>query len=360
MSVMHVTACRSETLLNHSGHVIPARRLDIGSLALTGASSPIPRLSIAIPTFQRFDLLQESLASVFQRPFGVSFEVLVVDNDPDGDTQAIKAMRHFADHALSYYKNDSNIGMVQNWNRCLELARGDYVTLLHDDDLFGVCFAQAVSHWLSRNGPLAPAMAWRHGVLDQRHNRPPAPPPAVPGRLRSGLLSLRGPVRWISTADLFFGNPFAGTLGIVLERRRALALGGFDPSWHPISDYEFWCRWTEVNGSIGLVRTERTLYRKRENESILPQTRRAFCKRSRDLRERMLANNALPGFLHLLIEPLEQIQRRGLEVDWHTIDQPEPVRPSALRKWAWFVFSAVLVRLAHLMQRLPAAKNKPS
>ena len=35
---------------------------------------------------------------------------------------------------ISYYKNKENLGMFGNWNRCLELARGEWVCILHSDD----------------------------------------------------------------------------------------------------------------------------------------------------------------------------------------------------------------------------------
>ena len=35
---------------------------------------------------------------------------------------------------ITYYQNSQNIGGFNNWNRCLELARGKWICLLHSDD----------------------------------------------------------------------------------------------------------------------------------------------------------------------------------------------------------------------------------
>ena len=34
---------------------------------------------------------------------------------------------------MKYYKNEKNIGMYGNWNRCIELSNGEYLTILNDD-----------------------------------------------------------------------------------------------------------------------------------------------------------------------------------------------------------------------------------
>lgn len=120
-----------------------------------------PRLSIAIPTYRRFDLLAEALSSALAQRFEIPIEILIVDNDPDNDAVALDAMHVFMDQPVSYYKNDTNVGMVMNWNRCLELARGEYVTILHDDDLLEPGFAEEV------NRHLGPGVPWdRHSPGD--------------------------------------------------------------------------------------------------------------------------------------------------------------------------------------------------
>jgi glycosyltransferase involved in cell wall biosynthesis len=60
------------------------------------------------------------------------YEILVVDNNSQDDTE--EKIRRFAGNQLSYIKNQHNIGMIQNWNRCIDLARGKYICILHSDD----------------------------------------------------------------------------------------------------------------------------------------------------------------------------------------------------------------------------------
>ena len=43
--------------------------------------------------------------------------------------------KSFADPRIRYFRHAENIGPTNNWNFCLNEARGSYFLLLHDDDL---------------------------------------------------------------------------------------------------------------------------------------------------------------------------------------------------------------------------------
>ncbi len=88
------------------------------------------KISVCIPTYNRADLLGKTLISVSKQTVR-PYEVIVVDNCSDDDTEAV--VRSFKD--VLYYRNERNLGLVGNWNRCIDLAKGDFLTILHSDDL---------------------------------------------------------------------------------------------------------------------------------------------------------------------------------------------------------------------------------
>lgn len=315
------------------------RRLDIGARV---TADEHPRLSIAIPTFRRFDLLREALASVFLLRFDFPIEVLVVDNDPGNDDLAIEAMQPFTGHSLTYVKNRVNVGMFPNWTRCLDLARGDYVTILHDDDLLEPAFAEEINRWLASSARPGPAMAWRHGMLDQRAQRPAGSDLSLRHRLKALIAPVRRKVKRKSLAQLFFANPFAGTLGIALDRRKAQAMGGFNPAWYPIADYEYWCRWAVAHGPIPVVNRQVGLYRMRQNESMLPETRRAFVTKSRELRERLIADGLVPAYFCRLLDHIQEHQQAAIEDIWRVAGQAPVSRGASARMIGWRAFTALL------------------
>ncbi|HET6848292.1 MAG TPA: glycosyltransferase [Gaiellales bacterium] len=91
-----------------------------------------PRVTVAIPTRNRAAFLREAIASALAQTFD-DIEVLVCDNASEDDTAAV--VGSFADPRLRYERNDRDLGMVGNWNRCIELARGELIANLADDDL---------------------------------------------------------------------------------------------------------------------------------------------------------------------------------------------------------------------------------
>lgn len=89
-----------------------------------------PKISICIPTYNRSDLLRKTLVSVI-RQTTKPYEIIVVDNCSEDDTEAVT--KSFS--GVIYYKNERNLGLAGNWNRCIKLAKGDFLTILHSDDL---------------------------------------------------------------------------------------------------------------------------------------------------------------------------------------------------------------------------------
>ena len=96
-------------------------------------------LSVVIPTFYRGQELREAIQSVLaQKTVEYIWEILVVDNTPldaDGMTPALKEVRQLNSQKLRYYHNRENLGSGYNWNRGAELARGEWICFLHDDDI---------------------------------------------------------------------------------------------------------------------------------------------------------------------------------------------------------------------------------
>ncbi len=92
-----------------------------------------PRVSVCIPTFNRAGYLAEAMASVLAQTYG-DFELIISDNASTDNTGEVAAS--FNDSRVRYYRNPVNIGMAPNYNRCLELARGEYIAFVCDDDLW--------------------------------------------------------------------------------------------------------------------------------------------------------------------------------------------------------------------------------
>jgi abequosyltransferase len=94
-----------------------------------------PFLSVCVPTYNRASFLRECLESVLESAAGhPEVEILVVDNASTDDTPALIA--HFQQHypQVRYHRHAANIGGENNFYAAAQLASGEYVWLLGDDD----------------------------------------------------------------------------------------------------------------------------------------------------------------------------------------------------------------------------------
>jgi glycosyltransferase involved in cell wall biosynthesis len=100
-----------------------------------------PRITVGIPTFNRAEMLRESIESVLSQPRS-DLRLVVCDNASADDTADVVAS--FNDSRLAYVRSDVNVGMIGNLNRAIGLAETEFLVLLPDDDLLYPGYFDAV------------------------------------------------------------------------------------------------------------------------------------------------------------------------------------------------------------------------
>ena len=109
----------------------------------------IPSVSVCIPVFNGANYIRDCIQSVLDQDYS-NYELLVVDNCSTDDTA--KIVRDIEDERIKYIKNEKNIGSVENFNKCIKEAQGEYFVLLpHDDLLLPNCLNQYVSKFDDKN-----------------------------------------------------------------------------------------------------------------------------------------------------------------------------------------------------------------
>jgi glycosyltransferase involved in cell wall biosynthesis len=91
------------------------------------------KFSIGIPAYKsRF--LKECIDSILAQAY-TDFELIIVnDASPENLDDIVNC---FSDNRIRYYVNERNTGaeyVVENWNRCLAYAQGEFFVLMGDDD----------------------------------------------------------------------------------------------------------------------------------------------------------------------------------------------------------------------------------
>ena len=87
------------------------------------------KFTVAIPAYKG-KFLKECIESVLAQSYK-DFELIVVDDASPDNLAEIAAS--FDDPRLSYHRNKTNCGavdVVDNWNKCLAMAKGEYICLM--------------------------------------------------------------------------------------------------------------------------------------------------------------------------------------------------------------------------------------
>lgn len=95
--------------------------------------------SITIPAYKS-QFLEKAIASVVAQTCQ-NWELIIVDDcSPENLQDIVKPFQE--DSRIHYFRNEKNCGavdVVDNWNRCLSHATGDYIICMGDDDCLQPC-----------------------------------------------------------------------------------------------------------------------------------------------------------------------------------------------------------------------------
>jgi glycosyltransferase involved in cell wall biosynthesis len=91
------------------------------------------KFSITVPAYKS-QYLEECMDSVLSQTYS-NFELIILnDASPENLDEIISK---YQDERIRYYKNEKNVGaidVVDNWNKLLEYAQGNYLICMGDDD----------------------------------------------------------------------------------------------------------------------------------------------------------------------------------------------------------------------------------
>lgn len=260
----------------------------------------LPRATVAIPTYKRFDTLLEAIASARSQSDVTSPDVIIVDNEGhSGKPRAVRAALGETDGAsVRYFVNPTNLGMFGNWNRCIELAETPWLTILNDDDVLSPNFLsqslRALDQWEGADG-----IVCKKAIRDRRPSKPEALPQPLLKSLKSKVnkaihrAAFRDEVLRVDARRLFFGNALGNGAGFLFKRSTAVGLGGYDAAEWPSADFLFYVRMA-LNGTLLWLNEELADVGLGDNESMAPEVLLQFVVQLHEIRQR-LVGTALPA-----------------------------------------------------------------
>lgn len=94
------------------------------------------KYSFVLPAYKG-DFFRDAVNSILSQTY-IDFELVIVDDCSPVDLRALISDR-LDDCRITYYRNEVNVGsqsLVYQWNKSISKAKGEYVILASDDDLY--------------------------------------------------------------------------------------------------------------------------------------------------------------------------------------------------------------------------------
>lgn len=172
------------------------------------------KFSVLIPAYKR-QYLQECIDSVLSQTFQ-DFEIVIVDDCSPEDIKSVVYL--FNDSRISFYRNEANCGavdVVDNWNKCLEYAAGDYVICMGDDDKLLPNCLEEYAHLIAKYPGLGVYHGWTE-TIDEHSSFKDITAPRIEYESVYSLIWNR----WNGRTQQFIGD-------FVFDRKKLIDKGGF-------------------------------------------------------------------------------------------------------------------------------------
>lgn len=189
----------------------------------------VPKISVCIPTYNYAHYISVAIESILNQRF-TDFELIIVDDCSKDSTEEVVG-RFLHDKRFLFEQNESNLGLVGNWNKCLSKARGEYIKFVFADDMLASDEALGRMAGILDSDPSVTLVASARHIINSQSeiiglasHFPPdfiADGPEIIGRCLTENSNLIGE----PTAVMF---------------RRADSVRGFDERYHHLVDMEMW------------------------------------------------------------------------------------------------------------------------
>lgn len=211
-----------------------------------------PLVSICIPMYKGEKYLRECLDSVLAQTYA-ELEILIVDDVSSDGSAGIVEEYMKRDKRIILYRNAKNLGLVGNWNKCLELAKGEWIKFVFQDDLIA---PECVEKMLKAVGGHSMVVSERKFIFDNFVTE------QVKDYYSKHLVSLKTLVSpsspaWLNAEKIsnmtmanlslnFIGEPTA----VMFKKSVALRIGSFNEDLTQICDLEYWLRIAIMDGLV--------------------------------------------------------------------------------------------------------------
>jgi glycosyltransferase involved in cell wall biosynthesis len=126
-----------------------------------------PRWSVMIPAYNCSAYLKDTIKSVLANNIDEQHMQIEVIDDYSTDTDVEKLVREAGGGRVGVYRQEKNVGSLRNFESCINRARGEWIHILHGDDMVGVGFYDEIER-LFNSHPEAGAAFTGIAYMDEK------------------------------------------------------------------------------------------------------------------------------------------------------------------------------------------------
>lgn len=186
-----------------------------------------PLVSICIPNYNCEKYITEAIKSTLNQTYN-NIEIIVIDNcSTDNSWKIIKSF----DNKIKAIRNKKNIGSTSNFNKCIRLANGKYMKILHSDDVLERSCIEKQVNIMEKNRNVGFAYG-KTIIIDEKNNEIEDISFYTKDIVTKGIDKLD---------ELLCGNHIMFP-SVMLRKKCVDDVGFFDPRLYYCNDWDLWMR----------------------------------------------------------------------------------------------------------------------
>ena len=112
------------------------------------------KLSIGLPVYNEVNYVEKTLDSILSQSFKF-YELVIVDNNSDDGTFELVKKYSEKDKRIKLFRNEKNLGLVENYNKVFNLSTGDYFSWAGAHDLYHENYLQSLINKFQKNSKIS-------------------------------------------------------------------------------------------------------------------------------------------------------------------------------------------------------------
>lgn len=259
----------------------------MNSIKIIGEKIDSVKISIVIPTYRRPNQVMRALRSALRQEFRAVTEVLVIDNNPERGCELERKLLELKEslRPFQYFKNDRNLGMTGNWNRCFELASGNWVIMLHDDDILLDTYSKVIEPHFQSDYDVISVQTKALKDTDLKDED-----------LVDDSDGIVYPYIY-TPFDFLFGYRMGAPVGFAIKKDFFFSINGYDEKYYPSIDYQFAVKAATKGRLIKLRGRELAIYIYGDNETLKLKTLAGFIRVNSSIKRGILSQWSMPDFV---------------------------------------------------------------